>query len=378
MWWAWSPIKGSKRPTIGTRMVDSNIVDKFGLPVWVEDGAQFSAGDLRRFVGAQERGHCPEWLANAPTILPEMDDVSKTDILLQDLDSSMESCEVSDDEMLGNQDLQSFLQDPEWIRARTVVIQIEYNHLRTSVRRDDVIDALVSQAGVSTNQMIGLDPVSGGPHWEVVLKAMKATSWVISKGFIRVADKFPARLMVLGEELVQMRLLWLPLRVTNNDISRWASQFAKEVVSIEYERVGGEGRGKVMSFARNVVVRMQKGKSKEDHIPHQGPVITSEGEAFVSLILVKGRASLCLKCGELDRPRLQHRRGQSFANLAKQGQGQGQGQGKFLAGSEASKMWRSGVIHTQCVCGAGASASVPQMQSPWPSSLSVCGLLLLW
>ena len=99
------PVFFSKRPTIDTRMVDSNIVDKFGLPVWVEDGAQFSTGDLRRFVGAQERGHCPEWLANAPTILPEMDDVSKTDILLQDLDSSMESCEVSNDEMLGNQDL---------------------------------------------------------------------------------------------------------------------------------------------------------------------------------------------------------------------------------------------------------------------------------
>ena len=329
-------------------MVDSDIVDKFGLPVWVEDGAQFSAGDLRRFVGVQERGHCPEWLASAPTILPQMDDVSKMDILSQDLDSSMESCEVSDDVMLGNQDPQSFLQDPEWIRARTVVIQIEYNHLRTSVRRDDVIDALVSQAGVGTDQMIGLDPVSGGPHWEVVLKTMKATSRVIAKGFIRVADKFPARLMALGEELVQMRLLWLPLRVTNNAISRWASQFAKEVVSIEYERVGGEGRGKVMSFARNVVVRMQKGKSKEDHIPHKGPVITSEGEAFVSLILVKGRASLCLKCGELGHV-LQncgalwcslcrrwtdhgynscHKREQSFANMAKHGQGQGQRQGQ--------------------------------------------------
>ena len=99
------PVFFSKRPTIGTRMVDSNIVDKFGLPVWVEDGAQFSSGVLRRFVGVQERGHCPEWLANAPTILPQMNDVSKTDILLQDLDSSMEGCEVSDDEILGSQDL---------------------------------------------------------------------------------------------------------------------------------------------------------------------------------------------------------------------------------------------------------------------------------
>ena len=48
------PVFFSKRPTIGTRMVDSNIVDKFGLPVWVEDGAQFSAGDIRRFVGVQD------------------------------------------------------------------------------------------------------------------------------------------------------------------------------------------------------------------------------------------------------------------------------------------------------------------------------------
>ena len=155
--------------------------------------------------------------------------------------------------------------------------------------------------------------------------------------------------MALGEELVQLCLLWLPFRVTNKDIARWVSYFASDVISIEYEKVGGEGRGKVMSFAWTVVVRMKKGYCKEDDIPHQGPVVTSDWEAFMSLIVVKGRASLCLKCGDLGHVRENcgawwcslcrrwtdhgynscYRRGQSFANMARnQGQGQGQGQGQ--------------------------------------------------
>ena len=342
----------SKRPTFGVKIFDTNLVDKFGMALWVEDGYPFSASDMQTFMDIQELGHCTEWLTHASSpVRAKASDAPRADALTQDLIESMDGCSVSDDEMLGNSDIQSCLQDPEWIRARTVVVQIEYNQLRTSIRRDDVIDAIVSQAGVGTAEMVGLDPVSGGPHWEVVLKTRRATERLIKKGSVRIGGKFTARLMALGEELVQMCLLWLPLRVTNKDIARWASHFASDIVSIEYEKVGGEGRGKVMSFARTVVVRMKKGYSKEDDIPHKGPVVTSDGESFVSLILVKGRASLCLKCGDLGHVRQNcgalwcslcrrwtdhgynscYRRGQSFANIARnQGQGQGQaaGQGK--------------------------------------------------
>ena len=55
----------SKRPTFGVKIFDTNLVDKYGMALWVEDGYPFSASDMQTFMDIQELGHYTEWLTHA-------------------------------------------------------------------------------------------------------------------------------------------------------------------------------------------------------------------------------------------------------------------------------------------------------------------------
>ena len=42
-----------------------NLVDKYGMALWVEDGYPFSASDMQTFMDIQELGHYTKWLTHA-------------------------------------------------------------------------------------------------------------------------------------------------------------------------------------------------------------------------------------------------------------------------------------------------------------------------
>ena len=83
----------------------------------------------------------------------------------------------------------------------------------------------------------------------------------------------------LGKELTTIRVQWLPLRVTNDDLSQWVSLYSDNVHSIVNE----------VSVAPNAA-GLLTGDTE---------ILANDGNTYHILISVDGRRPKCLKCGRI-------------------------------------------------------------------------------
>ena len=124
---------------------------------------------------------------------------------------------VEDDELLGIENLQDCLFNPAWLKERTLTIECNYDHTRTSVSRDDVLFAIANKAGVAQNRLSGLHPIDGGSRWEVVCKTLRAKKELLAAGNLPIG-RYRARFTGVGKKMVSLRVHCLPLRVPNDEV----------------------------------------------------------------------------------------------------------------------------------------------------------------
>ena len=296
---------------MGSDITSSGVFDLFGFELWVGKGSYFSPKNMESLLKIQERLFREEWQINAsvplenitrstlakqdPTVpLPLASTLTQRRELVQPVHDQEAMDYVEDDELLGNDNLQDCLFNPAWLKERTLTIEFNYDHTRTSVSRDDVLFAIANKAGVAQNRLIGLDPIDGGSRWEVVCKSLRAKKEQLAVGNLQIG-RYRARFTEVGKELVSLRVHWLPLRVPNDEVVSWAlDTFAEEVLDINFEKMGGRDGQQVMSFVRTLTVILREGCDKETDISYRFKFFTSEG-AFTVLISVKtGGQNACV------------------------------------------------------------------------------------
>ena len=170
---------------MGSDITSSGVFNLFGFELWVGKGSYFSPKNMESLLKIQERLFREEWRVSASVPL---ENITRKALAKQDPKVPLPPAPVlaerrepepvhdqeamdfvEDDELLGNENLQDCLFNPAWLKERTLTIEFNYDHTRTSVSRDDVLFAIANKAG-----LIWLDPIDGGSRWGVVSKTLRA------------------------------------------------------------------------------------------------------------------------------------------------------------------------------------------------------------
>ncbi|XP_049271436.1 uncharacterized protein LOC125758378 [Rhipicephalus sanguineus] len=170
-----------------------------------------------------------------------------------------------------------------------LVLNTVFLHADVSARPykvEDFRDALAQRSILP--EVIALGAYRMSHVWAVTLKDAESTKMLVNTGELQVKGK---RCIVIdpANRDIRMKVHWLLHSVPDEDLRLALAPFGK-VTDVVRERWRAEGVADKVSTTRVVTLKMNAGV-KIDDLPHQ---LSVSGE--LALVVVPGRAPLCLRC----------------------------------------------------------------------------------
>ena len=188
------------------------------------------------------------------------------------------------------------ISDPDWMRTRTVVLRVSRQKAYFTITRDQIMTDLIN-LGVAKSDLLGIGE-SGTGEWEIYCLTENTAQTLADVGSFLYAGKHNAELYLLGRQTTVIRIHWLPLRVNNQEVYDWVSQFSDEVLDIQYEQsVASKAQG-LLTGIRRVRCILREGVARTD-VPYDTSLFSEDGGVYRILISVEGRLPKCLKCEKL-------------------------------------------------------------------------------
>ena len=139
---------------------------------------------------------------------------------------------------------------------------------------------------------------SGTGEWEIYCLTENTAQTLADVGSFLYAGKHNAELYLLGRQTTVIRIHWLPLRVNNQEVYDWVSQFSDKVLDIQYEHsVASKAQG-LLTGIRRVRCILREGVARTD-VPYDTSLFSEDGGVYRILISIEGRLPKCLKCEKL-------------------------------------------------------------------------------
>ena len=191
------------------------------------------------------------------------------------------------------------LDDPAWLNDRTVVLQVSRANGFAMVTRDRLLDDLAQIPGLNIvkDDFFGIAEAGSG-EWELYCFQKHTAQALADKGTFQYLVNHEVIMHRLGKELTTIRVHWLPLRVTKEDLVQWVSQYSHDIHSIVNEVSVAPKAAGLLTGIRRIRCILDKGVSKMT-VPYDTEILARDGNTYRILISIDGRRPKCLKCGRI-------------------------------------------------------------------------------
>ena len=155
------------------------------------------------------------------------------------------------------------LDDPAWLNDRTVVLQVSRANGFAMVTLDRLLDDLVQIPGlhIVKDDFFGIAEAGSG-QWELYCFQKRTVQALVDKGTFQYMVNHEVIMHRLGKELTTIRVHWLPLRVTKDDLVQRVSQYSQDVHSIVNEVSIAPKAAGLLTGIRRILCILDKGISK--------------------------------------------------------------------------------------------------------------------
>ena len=191
------------------------------------------------------------------------------------------------------------LDDPAWLNDRTVVLQVSRANGFAMVTRDRLIDDLAQIPGLNIVQddFFGIAEAGSG-EWELYCFQKRKAQALADKGTFQYLVNHEVIMHRLGKEFTTIRVHWLPLLVTKEDLVQWVSHYSHDIHSIVNEVSVAPKAAGLLTGIRRIRCIPDKGVSKMT-VPYDTEILARDGNTYRILISIDGRRPKCLKCGRI-------------------------------------------------------------------------------
>ena len=191
------------------------------------------------------------------------------------------------------------LDDPAWLNDRTVVLQVSRANGFAMVTRDRLLDDLAQIPGlnIAKDDFFGIAEAGSG-EWELYCFQKRTAQALADKGTFQYLVNHEVIMHRLGKELTTIRVHWLPLRVTKDDLVQWVSNYSQDIHSIVNEVSVAPKAAGLLTGIRRIRCILDKGVNKMT-VPYDTEILARDGNTYRILISIDGRRPKCLKCGRI-------------------------------------------------------------------------------
>ena len=191
------------------------------------------------------------------------------------------------------------LDDPAWLNDRAVVLQVSRANGFAMVTRDRLLDDLAQIPGLKIvkDDFFGIAEAGSG-ELEIYCSQKRTAQALADKGMFQYMINHEVIMHRLGKELTTIRVHWLPLRVTIDDLAQWVSQYSHDVHSIVNEASVAPKAVGLLTNIRRIRCVLDKGISKMT-VPYDTELLAKDGNTYRILISIDEHRPKCLNCGRI-------------------------------------------------------------------------------
>ena len=139
---------------------------------------------------------------------------------------------------------------------------------------------------------------AGSGEWELYCFQKRTAQALADKGTFQYLVNHEVIMHCLGNELTTIRVHWLPLRVTKEDLVQWVSNYSHDIHSIVNEVSVAPKAAGLLTGIRRIQCILDKGVNKMT-VPYDTETLARDGNTYRILISIDGRRPKCLKCGRI-------------------------------------------------------------------------------